>query len=87
MGAMSNICYYFLFFVVFLLLFFVVVFFIVFFYSFLNFLPLPEYIFLKLQIITLIPTSAGEFLVPEDIVRPVVGVYWLYLFLKFTYLK
>jgi hypothetical protein len=46
-----------------------------------------EYIVLKLQIITLIPTSAGGFVVPEDIVRPVVSVYWLYLFLKFTYFK
>jgi hypothetical protein len=44
-----------------------------------NFSPLPEYIFLKLQIITLIPTSAGGCLVPEDIVRPVVSAYWLYL--------
>ena len=80
MGAMSNICYYFLFFVVCWV-------FYSFSYSFFFFLPLPEYIFLKLQIITLIPTSAGGFLVPEDIVRPVVSVYWLYLFLKFTYLK
>ena len=76
MGAMSNICYYILFFVVCWV-----------FYSFFFFLPLPEYIVLKLQIITLIPTSAGGFVVPEDIVRPVVSVYWLYLFLKFTYFK